>query len=754
MEMRTQGSAPRPRAFEPATLELIMQQTPARTVVGAAALWLALPAFAAEDSEQIEGQAAPMACAEEVVYGDPEFANLLEYSFEGKQRRLHFEAMEVVQNRGSYDVRVPRVIRGSPSRAGWINAGPASASLSLGAAGGTRQGSPVGLHVVIDPGETFASNQVQLRSLVLPSLDCLQEMPGFPSMSELFSGRDSDFTYTWGKRGEGPWLTLESQLKEGDATLRLQISTPAARRAANAAPAAAAYLAQGAVEADGLVYAALDVIHVEPVSSRSQGTVKRPFTLPLPAAGKRLARLAGDYAEVYEYQVLESDLVVVDQHRIEPAQGARDPGSIFELPPNPLGGSLDDVVLDASTRLDRFVISRVSPGALPPLRLEVDATAQRPQRPAMLALHELPPSLPTLNLARLEPHAFTLTDGGERVRLTMRSTIVGGREFLECVEDPDAPPAAVPAGAEARIVEQIGAGEYQALQALFAGEGDWPPYWQNDAERQAFLSWITPLFIAMDIPTGDLQTIREAEDASALVDGHFGVPLVDLAYLIFQNREFANRSETDTADAAPPGPSVVIDPDTARPLSRREHLVSEKDDLTLDIAVAYGDSGARLQAQNEVQGTDVLDLPLPPGVFDASQVLSLIPFIPLADGERRTLYMLDLVGQQRVRSSSTESLHTAHIVPYVSRLTLELDGRETLPVAEGDIPVLRVRGTLVGLLPPPLRRLLVAWPPLDAEGAQVFELLLRATAPHHLLRIRVGDQEIAGDSHSVAAVTE
>jgi hypothetical protein len=594
----------------------------------------------AEQAEAAQRQAALAGCADEIVYGDPGFTNVLEFSFEGKVRRLHFEAMEVEQVRGRYDIRVPRIVIGVPERHGWVNAGPASASLSLGAMGGTRQGSPIGIHVVLEPGKTFASDQAELRSFVLPSLDCLQETPGFPSMSDLLNGRRSDFEFTWAKPEEGPWLTFDSRLQGADATLRLAVSSPAQRRPTEAAPAAARHLDQDAVEARGVVYAGLDVIHVEPAETRSQGqvTVRRPFTLPLPATGNRLARLTGEGAEVYEYRVMEPDLIVVDQHMFAPEAGERDERRIFEVPVNPLGGPLDELELGEATRVDRFVISRVTHGALPPLRLVSDTPVDTPRRPAMLALDALPAALPPVRLTRLEPHAVTLSDGRERVRIAMRSTIVDGRVLLQQVQE-----------------------------------------WE-------------------------------------------GRPM-----------------------PVPPGPSVLIDPETGRPVTRGERLVTDRDDLTLDIEVAYGGPVTRLHARNVEQGADALELPLPEGMFDARQVLSLIPFLHLAEDETQTLYLFDLAAHQRVRSSNAGTVYTAHLEPRVSLLLLALEGRETLESADQDIPVLRLRATLTGSLPPPLGRLLVERPALDAQGAQVFELLVRAEAPHQLLRIRVGDQELRGD---------
>lgn len=733
-----------------------MQPARGISLVGAVWMFLLAPAFAAEQAEDAERRTVLAGCADEIVYGDPGFDNVLEFSYEGKRLRLHFEAMEVEQDRGRYAVRAPRIIKGNPEQYGWTNAAPASASLSMGAGGGTLQGSPVGLHVVIEPGKTFASDQVTLRSLVLPSLDCLQEMPGFPSMSDLFSGRRSDFTYTWGKQGEEPWLILESHLKEGDATLRLAVSSPPQRRPATAAADAAVYLTQGAIEADGLVYGALEVIHIEPLTTpnQGQGAVPRPFTLPLPAAGKRLARTTGDSAEVYDYQVLEAELIVVDQHRLTPEPGERDEGRIFEIPVDPLGAPLNDLTLDESTLVHRFVVSRVTQSALPPLRLESDSTVERPRRPAMLAMHELPAMLPPVRLARLEPHAFTLTDGGKRVGLAMRSTILEERVLLEHVEQANAPPVALPPGAEEQVSQQLGAGGFQALQTLFAEEMDWPPYWDNDAERDAFLAWITPLFIEMDLPTDDLQTIQEAEDVSVLMDEHLGESLLNLAYLIFQNRQFADQAVSGDEGMAMSSPTVVIDPGTGHPVLRRERLVAPMDDLTLDIDIVYGGTMTRLQAKNSAQGADTLDLPLPAGLFDARQVLSLVPFLQLTEGEPQTLYMLDLAAHQSMRSSHTETLYTAHLRPHVSRLSLALAGKETLQLADGEIAVLRIRAALVGLLPPPLGQLLFERPALDSEGAQLFELLARAEAPHQLLRIFVGDQEILGDSHSAFATTE
>lgn len=614
-----------------------------------AAMWtsLLMSALASAQGDDSDRQAMLAACADEIVYGDPAFDNVLEYSYEGKRRRLHFEAMEVEQTRGRYEVRVPRIIKGNPTQYGWINAATMSASLSMGPGGGTRQGSPVGLHVVIEPGQTFASDQVELRSFILPPLDCLQEMPDFPSMFDLFSGRSSDFTYTWGKQGEEPWLILESRLKSDDATLRLAVSSPAQRRPTSAVPAATAYLGQGALEAAGLVYDALDVIHVEPLAaqqSQGQGAVPRPFTLPLPAAGSRLARTLGDSAEVYDYQVLENDLVVVDQHRIAPAAGERDPDRIFDMPVDPLGAPLNELTLDDSTRVHRFVISRVTHSALPPLRIDTDAVEERPRRPAMLALHELPASLPPVSLSRPEPQSFTLTNGEQRIGLVLRSTSREGRELIEHVE-----------------------------------------------------------------------------------------------------------ASNETGVTAPVA-TVIIDPATGRPISRQERLVAPIDELSLDIDITYGDRSIYLQAANTQQGKDTVELQLPKGVFDARQVLSLIPFLPLAQGESQTLYMLDLGGHQSMRSSASETVYTAHLRPYVSRLSLALEGRETLSLTEGDTPVLRVRATLVGLMPPPLGELLRQRPELDAEGGQMFELLVRAETPHQLMRILVGDQEISADSHGRGAM--
>jgi hypothetical protein len=709
-----------------------------------------------EQAEEAQRKAVLAGCADEIVYGDPSFTNVLEFSFEGKVRRLHFEAMEVEQVRGRYDIRVPRIVIGDPERHGWVNAGPASASLSMGAMGGTRQGSPIGIDLVLEPGQTFASNQAELRSFVMPSLDCLQEAPGFPSMADLFSGRRSDFEFIWAKPDEGPWLTFESRLKAADATLRLAVSTPAQRRPTEAVTAAAPYLDQDAVEARGVVYAELDVVHVEPAQTRgqNQGAVRSPFTLPLPAAGNRLARLMGDSAEVYEYRVLEPDLIVVDQHRVTPESGERDERRIFDVPANPLGGPLDELDLGESTRVDRFVISRVNHGALPPLRLVSDAAVDTPQRPAMLALEALPKTLPPVRLARLEPHAVTLSDGRERVRIAMRSATLDGRGLLEHVQEWDASPMPVPPEAEAQIIEQMGSDAYDALQTLFAEELDWPPFWTTEGERTAFLDWITPLFLAMGVPTDGLQTIREAEDAFVLMYDHLGPSLVDLAFLVFENEHFDEATGPATADGVLPGPIVLIDPETGRPVIRTERLIAERDDLTLDIEVVYGGPLMGLKAHNEEQGEDALQLSLPEGLFDAHQVLSLIPFLHLAESEPQTLYLFDLAAYQRVQGSNTGTFYTAHLEPRISRLSLSLEGRETLQSAEKDTPVLRVRATVLGSMPPPLGRLLVERPALDEEGAQVFELLVRAEAPHHLLRIRVGDQELRGDPESPAAVAE
>lgn len=705
----------------------------------------------AEQAEAAEREAALAGCADKIVYGDPSFANVLEFSFEGKVRRLHFEAMEVEQVRGRYDIRVPRIVIGDPERRGWVNAGPASASLSP-TMGGTLQGSPIGMRIVLEPGASFRSDQAQLQFWVLPSLDCLQEAPGFPSPRDFFDHGKSDFEVTWDK---SPWLTFDSRLKEVDATLRLVVSTPARRPPTDAAPAAAPYLEPDAVEAHGTVYAGLDVIQVEPAQTRGQSQVRSPFTLPLPATGNRLARLTGEGAEVYEYQVLEPDLIVVDQHTITPEASERDERRIFDVPVNPLGGPLDELELDAATRVDRFVISRVSHSALPPLRLEAETPEDTPRRPAMLALDALPATLPPVRLARLEPHAANLSDGRERVRIAMRSTTLDGRELLEHVQEWDTSPMPVAPEAEAEIIEQMGDEAYEALQTLFAEELDWPPFWTTEDERAAFLDWITPLFVAMSIPTEALQTSREADDAFELIDDlmndHLGESLIELAFLVFQNRNFDDEAASEAAAASP---TVLIDPETGRPVIRSERLSSDSDDLTLDIEVVYGGPTMRLKARNDLQGADALELSLPEGLFDARQVLSLIPFLHLTEDEPQTLYFFDLAPYQEVVMSNAGTSYTAHLEPRVSRLSLTLEGRETLRSAERDIPVLRLRATLNGFMPPPLGRLLVARPPVDAQGAQVFEFLVRAEAPHHLLRIQVGDEELRSDPESPAAVAE
>jgi len=701
----------------------------------------------AEQAREAERNAALAACADEIVYGDPEFTNVLEFSFKGKVRRLHFEAMEVEQVRGRYDIRVPRIVIGHPERHGWVNAGPASASLSLGAMGGSRQGSPVGIHLVLEPGKTRMSDQAELLSFVLPSLDCLQEAPGFPSLADLLSGRRSDFEFVWAKPDEGAWLTFESRLKAADATLRLAVSSPARRPPADAVAAAAAYLDQNAVEARGLVYAELDVIHVEPALTRgqAQSAVRSPFTLPLPANGNRLARLLGDTAEVYEYRVLETDLIVVDQHRITAEAGERDDRRIFDVPVNPLGVPLDDLELGAATRVDRFVISRVSHSALPPLRLVPELATETPRRPALLALDALPSTLPVVQLARIEPHAVTLSDGRERVRIGMRSTTLDGRTLLEHVQEWGAPPVPAAPGAEAQIVEQLGVSAYAALQTLFAEELDWPPFWVTEDERTAFLDWITPLFTAMGIPTEDLQSSRTADEAferiDALMDTHLGASLLESAFQVFENQNTNDEAATQTASARP---TVLSDPETGRPVLRSERLATERDELTLDIAVMYELPTLRLEARNDLQGADALELSLPEGLFDAHQALSLIPFLPLAEGARQTLYLFDIAAYQRVQASNRGTDYTAHLQPRVSRLSLVLEGHDTLQSAAQDTPVLRVRATLLGSMPPPLGQLLVERPTLDEEGAQVFELLVSAEAPHHLLRIRMGHQELRG----------
>jgi hypothetical protein len=373
----------------------------------------------------------------------------------------------------------------------------------------------------------------------------------------------------------------------------------------------------------------------------------------------------------------------------------------------------------------------------------------------MLTLDALPKTLPPVRLARLEPHAVTLSDGRERVRIAMHSVTVDGRVLLEHVQAWDAAPMPVPPEAEAEIIEQIGAEAHEALQTLFAEELDWPPFWTTEDERASFLDWITPLFVAMDIPTDGLQTIREAEDAFVLMDDHLGPSLVDLAFLVFENEHFDDATGSATADGVLTGPIVLIDPETGRPVIRTERLIAESDDLTLDIEVVYGGPLLGLKAHNEEQGDDALQLSLPEGLFDAHQVLSLIPFLHLAENEPQTLYLFDLAGYQRVQGSNTGTFYTAHLEPRASRLSLSLEGRETLQSAEKDTPVLRVRATVLGSMPAPLGRLLVERPTLDEEGAQVFELLVRAEAPHHLLRIRVGDQELRGDHpESPAAVAE
>lgn len=700
----------------------------------------------AEQAEAAEREAALAGCADEIVYGDPSFANVLEFSFEGKVRRLHFEAMEVEQVRGRYEIRVPRIVIGDPERRGWVNAGPASASLSP-TMGGTLQGSPIGMRIVLEPGASFRSDQAQLQFWVLPSLDCLQEAPGFPSPRDFFDHRKSDFEVTWDK---SPWLTFDSRLKEVDATLRLVVSTPARRPPTDAAPAAARYLEPDAVEAHGTVYAGLDVIQVEPAQTRGQSQMRSPFTLPLPATGNRLARLTGEGAEVYEYQVLEPDLIVVDQHRITPEAGESDERRIFDVPFNPLGKSLDELELDAATRVDRFVISRVSHSALPPLRIEAETPEDTPRRPAMLALDALPATLPPVRLNRLEPLAITLSDDRLHIRLILRSTIVEGRALLEHVQEWEVLPA--PPAAEAQIIEEMGADAYQALHTLFAEVEDWPFFWANEDERTAFLGWITPLFVAMGVPIEDLETVREAEEAFVLMEEHLGEALIESAFLVFEERHL--RGQAEAAATASPGPTVFIDPATGWPVTRTERLPTDREGLTLEIAVAYGDPVTRLQARNEEQGEDALELPLPEGVFDARQVLNLIPFLSFVEDEPQTLYYFDLAAHQRVVASNAGTFYTAHLEPRVSRLSLALEGRETLASADRDIPVLRLGATLIGSLPPPLGQLLGERPALDAQGAQVFELLVRAEAPHHLLRIQVGDEELRIDLESPAAGAE
>jgi hypothetical protein len=467
-----------------------------------------LARLAEEEYQMMEQERILSDCPTEIVYGNPAHADVLEVEIEGMVRRLHFERISVEDvGRGRYRVVVPRITTEPAGASGWTNAHPAfdNAPRSMGMGSGRSS-----LVLTLEPEATFASSRISREEMVMPSLDCLFELPGF-SFGDLVDGWKSEAITSIEPGADGHWLRLVSTNRESGAELRLNVASPPSAPA-GASGAAAALLTDGAVEARAFLDPALHALYLHPQASADDGgrvTVRYPQQIPLPRSGTRVARESRNALDVYHFEVIADDHLVVEHHtlRLEDESAAR---PLIERPRGSLSQPLDQLELGDDTRRDRFVVTSLTREALPPLAARAaDAPARRA---APLAIADLPLDAAAPALVRpIAAHEVLFGMRGAIARMALRDTTVDGRAALALTLEPEESSELLADALEGALVAQYGAAGAEALLALIGQGQERAMAWEREGQREEFITWIRPILTDLDVPVDGLDALHEPE---------------------------------------------------------------------------------------------------------------------------------------------------------------------------------------------------------------------------------------------------
>jgi len=773
-----------------------------------------LEAEALEEAEQREQEAFAAElrgevladCPDEIVYGNPDHPNVLEYGVAGKVRHLHFESILVEEESGGrrFKITVPRVLTEAPSAQGWINAHPAATGAALTSSWGAPNAS---LILALEPEATFSSSRLSTSLRTMPRLDCLQSVPGF-DLGDLLDGWKSAISVAADSERQGTWLTVESGREGEDAFLRLAIASAPVQGLPTASQAAARFLDDDAIEAHAVIDSNLQVTYIAPqhrATPEGSISMQQPYALPFPAAGDRIARPAGQEMDVYAFVVREPDFLVIDHHRITPVEREDREDAIFDLRAVGLPQPLNQLQLNDETRQSRVVVTSVTHLAMPPLRVLREGASA----PALaLSLGGLPATIPTPALRPLQTQSTRVGLGETFMRITVRDTVVDGRSLHATTMIEEDASAFLVMAAESALSEQLGEDGIDALLRLFdEGQGH-AEAWHERGDREGFITWIQPLIATLGVPTADLGDLENPDGAFMLLERHLGEATLSMVYLVAEARRAADFAPLrDTVDALTkviyqeeldaekltearrlldelglPYPEsddpdvfrdaamealfdafgdammasdyrrmfsrnpdqilVLSDPATGRPVARLAQHYVDNEDLALDLEMRFGETATHLRASNVAQGDEEIELSTPSGLFDVVQFLTLIPYLDLTGGDRHELYLLDATPAMNISYTMEGSSRSVSVEPRPTYVTLTPAGKETLAVGDVEVPALRLEVAFTGAPPWPMGGRTADALPANPEGARVLDMVVSATAPHRVLLMTAGEHTV------------
>ena len=170
--------------------------------------------------------------------------------------------------------------------------------------------------------------------------------------------------------------------------------------------------------------------------------------------------------------------------------------------------------------------------------------------------------------------------------------------------------------------------------------------------------------------------------------------------------------------------TVLLDPETLRPVRRSlsfDARYGKGDPVTTDVDVTYTDSGARVTAENDVQGRHQKDFPHDGPLLDRAQIPWSLAYLPLEEGYRTRFSVFELDLNRSMTYSAGNQRTFYELDGEIEPAQLTVTGTEHLERGPVDAEVYRVELT-VGRADPQ-----VYW--------------LRKKAPHVLIGHPQGDGE-------------
>jgi alpha-tubulin suppressor-like RCC1 family protein len=145
---------------------------------------------------------------------------------------------------------------------------------------------------------------------------------------------------------------------------------------------------------------------------------------------------------------------------------------------------------------------------------------------------------------------------------------------------------------------------------------------------------------------------------------------------------------------------VLVDPKSLRPRLTEMRFTGDGDSLsewynsTVQVRAHWRDGQVRVEASNPKQGDDThtLELPEDVPVFDSSQTLLVLPYLPIEDGYATTWKMLDIDADQGRRYSTSGWTGTYYrIEPRLVDVSLQVQRAETFKLGEREVETYRAR---------------------------------------------------------------